>query len=396
MRTVSRNHHSSVALILYNGCTRIGTTDYCILMILQAARLRCRMNLRVISLLLAANLKALSAFQPLCVRSIHFDSSSSSSSSFDVRSPTHHGRRHHRQEFPRHENFVTSCNLFFRKSDNKSPARRRGKFATEVFDDLKAANLTFPHEIEFADEGYPNEAAEWCDEKLSIRFMTVEDIKFIMPLCIAEFGTGFTLGLVDFPFQDWSQISNWWDRVFFEPSVALSLRSKINANLCTTTEHRPRDPAVMVLCRSVRPSEEQVVGMVEISLQAPEADKNPPPFPIPLWIKALYCRLTGRRLVGWVTNLLIDPRYRGLGYAKILMAATEGIAKSWGCEYVFLHADADYRSGKVPQALYKGLGYEVVTDNGPEYSWMSGGYEKPFSSIRMIEGVPLLCFKKEL
>jgi GNAT superfamily N-acetyltransferase len=31
---------------------------------------------------------------------------------------------------------------------------------------------------------------------------------------------------------------------------------------------------------------------------------------------------------GWVTNLLIDPKYRGFGYSKILMAATEGIARS--------------------------------------------------------------------
>lgn len=124
--------------------------------------------------------------------------------------------------------------------------------------------------------------------------------------------------------------------------------------------------------------------MVEVSLQAPEADKNPPPFPFPLWYKALYGRLTGSRLQGWVTNLLIDPRYRGSGYSK---PATEGIAKSWGCHYIYLHSDADYRSGKTAQALYKRLGYEVVTDRGPEYAWMMGDAtdSNPFSSIRMKE-----------
>jgi ribosomal protein S18 acetylase RimI-like enzyme len=254
--------------------------------------------------------------------------------------------------------------------------------------------LTLPYEIPFDDEGTTNAEYEY-EEKLSIRFMTDDDIKYIMPLCIEEFGTGSTLRLLDFPFHDLSQISDWWDRVFFETSVALSLRSKMNANL--RTEHRAKDPALMVLCRSKGPDEEEVVGMVELSLQAPEADRNPPPFPVPLLIKSWYCRLAGLRLQGWVTNLLIDPRCRGLGYAKILMAATEGIAKSWGCRYILLHADADYRSGKVAQSLYKGLGYEVVTDEGPdEYTWMTGGGGNPFSSIHMIEGVPLLCFKKEL
>ena len=55
---------------------------------------------------------------------------------------------------------------------------------------------------------------------------------------------------------------------------------------------------------------------------------------------------------------------------------------SRGCEFIYLQAHADYRSGKATQFLYKALGYEVVADDGAEYAWM----------IRMIEGVAMLCF----
>jgi ribosomal protein S18 acetylase RimI-like enzyme len=264
---------------------------------------------------------------------------------------------------------------------------------TETLERLQSPKLSIPLFIEFEDDSNSK-----VGEKLSVRHMRPEDIQKVMPMCIEEFGQGSTMSLLDFPFYDYRKISHWWDRVYFEPTVSLSFRSKLNANL--NPGPKAKDPTMLVLCRSCESinSREDVIGIVEVSLQAPEADKNPPPFPVPLWFKALYCRLTGNRPVGWVGNLLIDPRYRGLGYSKILMAATEGIAMSWDCHYMYLHADADYRSGKTAQSLYKGLGYEVVTDRGPEYSWMTGNAadNNPFSSIRIIEGVPLLCFYKRL
>merc|ERR1740117_1528571 len=108
--------------------------------------------------------------------------------------------------------------------------------------------------------------------------------------------------------------------------------------------------------------EERIVGMVELSLQPPNADRNPPALPLPKWIKSELASLTQLgSLQGWVTNLLIDSSCRGLGYSKVLMAATEGIAKhAWDCNYLFLHADADVTSGKIPQSLYNNLGYDLV------------------------------------
>jgi hypothetical protein len=140
--------------------------------------------------------------------------------------------------------------------------------------------------------------------------------------------------------------------------------------------------------------------MVELSLQPPDLNRNPPAAPLPLEFKQTLARRTEIGTVqGWITNLLIDPTCRGLKYSKILMAATEGIAKTWGCTYIFLHADADLRSGKIPQRLYESLGYEVVTGNGKDdYTWAgpSSTSLNQFSAIRMIDGTALLCYSKRL
>ena len=320
-------------------------------------------------------------------RVVHADSKEGPSR-LDFGRPRWHNHYHRNIEF-------TCRHLFFRRTETTSAPRRR-TLKSETLERMKSRELSLPFLVEFEEES--NEVFP-ADDRMYVRLMKVEDIEKVMPMCIEEFGQGPSMSLFDFPLYDVRKVSNWWDRVYFEPSVYLSLRSKINANL--NPGPKAKDPSVMVLCRSSDPSntgEEDVIGMVEVSLQAPEADKNPPPFPFPLWFKVIYCRLKGSRLQGWVTNLLIDPRYRGLGYSKILMAATEGIARSWDCNYIYLHADADYRSGKTAQKLYKRLGYEVVTDSGPEYAWMMGDATEnnPFSSIRMIEGVPLLCFCKRL
>jgi len=307
-----------------------------------------------------------------------------------------------RDDCPRYPRERTSRHLFFRRTESSTsvPPLRRRKVKQETLERMQSSKISLPLRVDFEEED-TDEGSTNGEERLSIRPMKIEDIQKVMPLCIEEFGQGSTMTLFDFPFGDLRKISDWWDRVYFEPSVYLSLRLKMNANL-NNPSPQVRDPAVLVLCRTCEGETipEQIVGMVEISLQAPQPDKNPPPIPIPTWFKAFYCRLVGYQLQGWVTNLLIDPRYRGLGYSKILMAATEGIAKSWNCRSIYLHADADYRSGKTAQSLYKGIGYEIVVDDdqNAEYAWMTKGSttSNPFSSIRIIEGVPLLCFNKRL
>jgi hypothetical protein len=58
-----------------------------------------------------------------------------------------------------------------------------------------------------------------------------------------------------------------------------------------------------------------------------------------------------------------------------------------------LHADADSKSGRVPQALYENLGYAVVTKKDPKFAWMP---KSTLSSIQMVDGIALLFYRKRL
>ena len=323
------------------------------------------------------------------VRRIQNHASVPSASCF-VQSHNRHARRSARSN---HRSDVT-CRLFFRATDSNRPNARALKKVVPpdwVLQQLKAPDISIP----FA---FPVDGSKKPSSTLTVRCMTEHDFETIVPMCITEFGSGPTTTLADFPWKDPTdkKLTDWWDRINFEPMVTSSLKSKIQGNRGRPLLPPFGDPTVLVLTRQETSQENSppvVVGMVEISKQVPESTKNPPAFPIPLWCKQLYCQLTGIPLEGWVTNLLIGQDHRGLGYSKILMAATEGIAKSWNMGSIYLHADADRSSGKVPQALYEGLGYQVVVSDNPQFEWMGGDFN---SRIHIVEGVPLLFLRKRL
>jgi ribosomal protein S18 acetylase RimI-like enzyme len=281
----------------------------------------------------------------------------------------------------------SACNLFFRSGENPSSSPQRRPLDPTILEELGSPTLSLPFEISIFDD----DDKERTEELLTIRHMEPEDLNQVIKLCIDEFGSGPTASLKDFPWNQYQEIPDWWDRVYFEPSIRLALFAKMNQN-SRSNEKMSKDPAILVLCRGKEKVE--VVGLVEISLQPPEADRNPPTYPRPIEMKRLYSQIRGVELEGWVTNLLVDRQRRGLGYSKLLMAATEGIARSWGRKYIYLHADADGKSGRVSQALYKNLGYEVVvTDSDPQYEWMP---KSTLSSIQMVDGVALLFYRKRL
>ncbi|CAJ1891559.1 unnamed protein product [Cylindrotheca closterium] len=269
------------------------------------------------------------------------------------------------------------CNLFFRSGTAPPKSSERRQIDPAILGQLESPTLRLPFEFSLTRGEEQDD-----DENLIIRHMGMDDLDEVVKMCMAEFGPAAD--------KDPQSLPDWLDKIYFEPSIRLALQAKMRENRISN-ENMSKDPAIMVLCRQVEKS--KVVGLVEISLQPADANKNPPKFPQPLAIKNLYSKFKGVKIEGWVTNLLIDPDYRGLGYSKLLMAATEGIARSWDCSYIFLHADASVRSGKVSQTLYESMGYEVVTDSDPDYAWMP---KNTFSSVRMIDGVALLCFRKPL
>jgi ribosomal protein S18 acetylase RimI-like enzyme len=332
---------------------------------------------------------------------------------------------------------TTTLHLFFprSKTDQDATAERTKIVSRQTMEELQSSTVTFPYRIRFQeneildDNNNPKGPLETDhddneeDEELIVRFMTPEDIPELVPLCIQEFGEGSfrkpvqQSTLQNFPWREPNRMRVWWDQLCFEKTVSWTLQLKLRPNhqhfqsssTATTSSKKFQDPAMLVLARRRRMrndedddldfSEENIVGMVELSLQPPNCDRNPPALPLPLWVKESLARNTELgSLQGWVSNLLIDPSFRGLGYSKLLMAATEGVARSWQCQYIFLHADADIQSGRIPQRLYESLGYQVVKGEGKEeYSWAgtASGLDH-FSSIRMVDGVALLCFSKKL
>jgi ribosomal protein S18 acetylase RimI-like enzyme len=329
-----------------------------------------------------------------------------------------------------------SLNLFFRsKSEGKTKSSyRRRPLTSPTLDVLQSPNITLPLLVQFDNNDENNDDDDentTTNEQLILRCMVPDDLRTLVPMCIEEFGAGPTLALNQIPWYDLTKIPVWWDRFYFERMISLALRAKMAPNQYSfsssgTTSNRKgmvEDPAMLVLCRRKRrqrktdqegyneeddsqkqqqqrnyqqsfDDDERVVGMVELSLQPPEFDKNPPAFPIPRWIKEGYSDAKNLGpLQGWVTNLLIAPTCRGIGYSKILMRATEGIARGWGCKYIYLHADADIRSGRVPQRLYESLGYEVVSGGtgNDDFTW--AGLDR-LSAIRMVDGAALLCYSK--
>jgi ribosomal protein S18 acetylase RimI-like enzyme len=286
-----------------------------------------------------------------------------------------------------HRGRETFRRLFFRKTDvaPQQPPRQKVSPPSQVFEALQSSQFSVPYSFSLGDD---------LGTTLTLRCMTRDDFDEIVPMCISEFGLGPTTSFADFPIDNLSarSISQWWERLYFEPMITMALTAKIAANEGRNTVTNFRDPAVLVLTRHDKTnSNPVVVGMVELSLQVPEATKNPPPLPTPLWVKKLYSRIVNRSVQGWVTNLLIGDDYRGLGYSKILMAATEGIAKKWKVNSIFLHADADSKSGRVPQGLYEGLGYQIIKAESAQFAWMGDSFD---NRIHIVEGVPLLFLYK--
>ncbi|VEU36379.1 unnamed protein product [Pseudo-nitzschia multistriata] len=406
-----------------------------------------------------------------------------------------------RQGFPGsriHQNRLarTRLHLFFNQRDEngnlvQKPAKR-AKPSSDLLDELRSPGISFPKPIRLTGSSSPKEPSAGTDSpSLVLRYMTTEDLRALVPMCINEFGSisqqpppedthakkGLR-GLVPRWIQDPKRIPELWEGKSFELLIYLTLRLKLmqgggnsgknsgissgnssgsNGNPVANSGNPgsiPNDMVMLVLCEENEPKpqeqskslwrkpkpaaaiaaattattveatqsqplsplspQQRVVGMIELSLQPPDADRNPPALPLPRWFKAALARQTtiDGRLQGWITNLLVDDDRRGRGYSKLLVAACEGIAKhSWGCSSVYLHADADISSGRIPQSLYEGMGYEAVVGStqknpngarsdgdGGEYAWagVAGKELERFTAIRMVDGVALLCYSKKL
>ena len=311
----------------------------------------------------------------------------------------------------------------------------QARIPVSAFEDLRQG-ISFPYTFTLASP--PNNSNNDGDgdttddqilkkQRITLRWLTLGDLSTIVPMCATEFGSGETTTLEDLwrdvdwwqqlkrPHEIQEHINSWWED--------FTLPSFIYGTFCwKIVERNPHDHALIVATLEETTTEldtgstaqhcvttihtnnnnnnnndcskSKIVGMVELSQQPPSANRNPPAYPLPLWYKRLYCKINKLPPPnGWVTNLLVGPEGRGQGYSKLLMAAAEGVARTWNCTCIHLHCDASTEGGRIPQTLYKTLGYEMVDDPDSPFAWMGSELS---TKVYMIDEVALLYFRKEL
>jgi hypothetical protein len=187
-------------------------------------------------------------------------------------------------------------NLFFRSSDpaelsQRTTTTKNSNISSHVFSDLSYANVSLPYEFETG--GSQSDVV-----RLSIRLLQAEDLAQITDMCVAEYGSEISLeSLLESPTG--TAVIDYLDCLSLRALVDLTMRMKLTDPASTTL---PSDHAVLVACQN----DGNIVGMVEVSRQPPLGDRNPPPIPIPLFIKRLYSLAVGAgELQAWCANLLV-------------------------------------------------------------------------------------------
>lgn len=262
------------------------------------------------------------------------------------------------------------CGLFFRPSSVEKSSFS-WKVPRSTINELVTSNKSLPWRVEL-EKSSETKSLSGAAPILTLRTIWLEDVATITEMCVSEYGSGPT----SFPFNSPLLIGDWLDREGLRLLVDLTTRLKV--------ARQPRDHALIVGTVNDR-----IIGVVEVSLQPVIPDRNPPPFPIPLFWKRVFALISGNIVQGWITNLLVLPEFRGRGYSKVLVAACEAVAASWQCTSIHLHCDSDRTAGEIAQKLYAGMGYKTLHDE--KFSWIGAT-----SSIFFVEGVRLLYLHKNL
>lgn len=109
-------------------------------------------------------------------------------------------------------------------------------------------------------------------------------------------------------------------------------------------------------------------GIIELSVQ-PTNGERAGMMPSNLDVKK---RASKGDLRPYISNLVVDRRFRRRGFAKQLVQVCEDTAVSWGYRECFLHVDMEE---KPALALYDKVGYHTVKEDPP---WM-----KIFSGVQL-------------
>lgn len=81
----------------------------------------------------------------------------------------------------------------------------------------------------------------------------------------------------------------------------------------------------------------------------------------------------------YIANLAVLPNHRRRGAAQELVSAAENIAKTWGCQRIYLHVMEDNRAAR---ALYSGLDYRLW--RAPRTFWTNLGWPRQLLLCKLL------------
>ncbi len=234
---------------------------------------------------------------------------------------------------------------------------------------------------------------------IQIRQLEKETLSDAVSLCLKEYGTyASNIPQNATPLDKLIQERmNDFDNFFFSFIVLLGLGQRVERREKSDADAKlPQDHNVICISEIDSDQNERIFGMAEVSLQPPDPSRTSPPFVIPFPLKNILSSVYGAEVFPYISNVLITNEYRGKRFSKVLMAACEGLAKSWGYDRAYLHVDADSSSGGPAQNLYRTLGYEPVIDEkyNEKFTWM--GIDAVNRGLYIVDGVALLFLKKKL
>jgi len=242
---------------------------------------------------------------------------------------------------------------------------------------------------------------EYLDSTIRIKQLEKEEVTKAVGLCLKEYGS-YPSSYVpnkETPLSNALQSKmDDFDNFLFSFVVLLGLgqrverREKSDADTST-----PQDHNVVCLYEVDENENETMFGMAEVSLQPADPSRTSPPFVLSNSMKNAFSSFGfWPQPTPYISNVLVTNDYRGKGYSRVLMACCEGLAKSWGYDEVYLHVDADSRSGAPAQGLYRSIGYMPVIDENynQNFAWM--GMDMVNRGLYIVDGVALLFLKKSL
>jgi len=305
---------------------------------------------------------------------------------------------------------------------------------------LGSGHCPFPHamDLQLAESGLP-----YPSRRLVVRYLEESDLDQVVSMCVREFGSqppspeSATLPgqVVQQPRSPMDELKDRFEDWSLSLTVQIGLRQRIKRRkdtsatepdhhvICLVEEGRDESDSASTTGRARKENEDSIVGIVELSQQVPDPEQTAPPFILPYAIKKAIggiwvgnraaVSMLGTDPLPYISNVLVRPESRGRGYSRILMAAAEGLARDWTRQrrqngrdannappLVCLHVDADSRSGRAAQGLYKALGYAGVPDTriggrGGKFAWMESA-DMLSTGLYMVEDIPLLYMTKEL